>query len=248
MFGAFTVYVAIFVLGLPYVAAAVLAFVVLFMLGVLIERGLMRPVRFPTHIKLVMMTVALSYLLRGVARLYWGREILGLPQIYSYPPIEFSGVVVTTQDLITSSVVMTLVLVFFILFHKTKWGKVAQAASQTPRGAALVGINVPTFRAVMWGVAALMAAIAAILVAPITLLYPDMGGEVLIRAFAGMVLGGFGSLIGAVVGGLSVGVLEQFTGGYISTALIDISALLVIFVVLLTRPNGLFGKAEVSRV
>ena len=100
----------------------------------------------------------------------------------------------------------------------------------------------------MWGIAAALGAIAGILVAPITLLYPDMGAQVLIRAFAAMTLGGFGNLGGAVLGGLIMGVLEQLAGGYVSSALIDIFAYIVIIAVLLVRPQGLFGRAEVVRV
>jgi branched-chain amino acid transport system permease protein len=100
----------------------------------------------------------------------------------------------------------------------------------------------------MWGVSAALGAVAGILVAPITLLYPDMGSQVLIRAFAAMTLGGFGNLGGAIAGGLIMGVLEQLAGGYVSTALIDIFAFIVIIVVLIVRPQGLFGRAEVVRV
>ena len=100
----------------------------------------------------------------------------------------------------------------------------------------------------MWGVAAALGAVAGILVAPITLLYPDMGAQVLIRAFAAMTLGGFGNLGGAVLGGLLMGVLEQLAGGYVSSALIDIFAYIVIIAVLLVRPQGLLGRAELQRV
>jgi branched-chain amino acid transport system permease protein len=195
-----------------------------------------------------MMTVAISFLFRGIARVFWGREVYPMPPVFAFPPFEFGDLIVTTQDLVISAVMLLLVVLFFVFFNLTKLGRIAQAASQNPRGAALIGINVPAFQGSMWGVASALGAIAGILVAPITLLYPDMGGQILIRAFAAMTLGGFGHLGGAVLGGLLIGVMEQLAGGFVSTALIDIFAFLVILFVLLLRPAGLLGRQEVVRV
>ncbi len=248
MLGAFLVYVLLHMVSAPFLPAALLAVAVMFLIGMAVERSLIRPMGNAPHISLAMMTVAMSYLFRGIARAFWGREVLPMPPVFSFPPIEVAGLIVTTQDLIITGMTLVLVAVFLVFFHHSRLGRLAQAASHSPRGAALVGINVPAFHGGMWGVAAAMGGIAGILVAPITLLYPDMGGQILIRAFAAMTLGGFGRLGGAVVGGLVIGVLEQLAGGYISTALIDIFAFLVIIAVLLARPAGLFGEREVVRV
>lgn len=248
MFGAFTVYVLLQVVEVPYVVAALGAIVLMLVFGLITERVLIRPIAHAPHMNLAMMTVALSYLLRGVTRFFWGRDVLTLPPVFSYPPVEVAGLIVTPQDLLITGITLALVLVFFLLLHFSRLGKITQAASQSPRGAALVGINVPVFHGAMWAVAAVIAGVAAILVAPVTLLYPDMGAGVLIRAFAAMTLGGFGSLGGAVVGGLLMGVIEQLAGAYVSTTLIDIAAYLVIIAVLLWRPAGLFGRREVVRV
>lgn len=248
MLGAFAVYVLVQIAGLPFAAAAPIAIVLLFFTGKLVERLLVRSIALSPHIILAMMTVAVSYLFRGLARVLWGREVLPMPPVFSLPPLEFGDLIVTSQDLIIGGVTLVLVAAFFVFFHRTKYGRIAQAASATPRGATLVGINVDRFSGNMWGVAAALGAVAGILVAPITLLYPDMGAQVLIRAFAAMTLGGFGNLGGAVLGGLLMGVLEQLAGGYISSALIDIFAYLVIIVVLLARPQGLLGRAEVQHV
>jgi branched-chain amino acid transport system permease protein len=123
-----------------------------------------------------------------------------------------------------------------------------QAIFQNQRGAALVGINVSAFHGAMWGAGAALGALGGVLLAPITLLYPDMGVWVLIRGFAAMTLGGFGSLHGAVLGGLILGVIELVLGAYVSTAFIDISAYMVVIAVLLVRPDGLFGRQTVVRV
>lgn len=248
MLGAFIVYVLLHVVGAPYLPAALMAIALMFAIGMGIERVLIRPMGNAPHISLAMMTVAFSFLFRGIARAFWGREVLPMPAVFSFPPLNIGGVIITTQDLIITGMTLILVIGFFVFFQRTNLGRIAQAASANPRGAWLVGINVSAFHSNMWGVAAMLGAIAGILVAPITLLYPDMGGQILIRAFAAMTLGGFGSLPGAVVGGLLIGVMEQLAGGYISTALIDIFAFLVIIFVLLVRPAGLFGQRVVERV
>ena len=248
MLGAFAVYVLVQIAGLPFAAAAPIAIGLLFFTGKLVERLLVRSIALSPHIILAMMTVAVSYLFRGLARVLWGREVLPMPPVFSLPPLQFGDLIVTPQDLIIGGTTLLLVAAFFIFFHRTKYGRIAQAASATPRGATLVGINVDRFSGNMWGVAAALGAVAGILVAPITLLYPDMGAQVLIRAFAAMTLGGFGNLGGAVLGGLLMGVLEQLAGGYVSSALIDIFAYIVIIAVLLVRPQGLLGRAELQRV
>lgn len=249
MLGAFVVYVLLHVVGLPFFAAALTAVLIMFLLGMAMERGLFRPMgEHAPHISLAMMTVAFSFLFKGIARMFWGREVFPMPAVFSYPPIEVAGLIVTSQDLIIAGTTLFLVLIFFLFFRFTRLGRIAQATSQTGRGASLVGINVPLVHGSMWGATAAMGAIAGILVAPITLLYPDMGAQILIRAFAAMTLGGFGHLGGAVVGGLLIGVMEQLAGGYISTALIDIFAFLVIIFVLLVKPSGLFGRQEAARV
>ncbi|MEJ1978720.1 MAG: branched-chain amino acid ABC transporter permease [Acetobacteraceae bacterium] len=248
MAGAFVVYVLLKLVGLPYAVAAVLACVLLFLIGGLIEFGLMRRMRHAPHLSLAMMTIAVSFLLKGIARIFWGRDVLPMPPIFDFDPIIIGNVILTAQDAVIGGATLGLVAVFLLVFRYSWLGKIAQAASLSPRGAALVGLNVPRFHWMMWGVTAMMGAIGGILVAPVTLLYPDMGAQTLTRAFAAMTLGGFGNLGGAVVGGLAVGVIEQLAGGYVATSLIDVAGYVVIIAVLLLRPNGIFGRQDVVRV
>lgn len=248
MFSAFVIYLLLETFQLPYVVAGLGAIVALYLLGNVVERLLMRPILHAPHMALAMMTVAMSYLLRGVVRMGWGGDVRSLPPMFTFDPLILGDVVLAAQDVVTIGTTMVLVAVFFVLLQRSPIGKLAQAATDSPRGAALIGLNVPAFYRTMWGVASAMAAIAGILVAPVTLLYPDMGAGVLTRAFAAMTLGGFGNLGGAVAGGVIMGVLEQIAGGYVSTAMIDIASYIVIIVVLLCRPAGLFGRVERVRV
>ena len=138
-------------------------------------------------------------------------------------------------------VVAAFLTVFFVVFHRTQIGQVIQAVYQSERGAALVGINVRAFHSVMWGVGAAMAAIAGVLLAPITLLYPDLGANFLIRGFAAMTLGGFGSLWGAIAGGLIIGLVEVISIGYFGADFVDIAVYGLLLLILFIRPTGLLA-------
>jgi branched-chain amino acid transport system permease protein len=247
MIGAFAVVVSQQMFGWSVTPSIVFALVLLFLVGAAVERGLMRPLQNSPHIALAMMTVALSYLLKGVSRFFYGREVVPLPPLIGGDPIIVGDVVVLPQDLLIVVFSLVVVVSFFVFFQRTRLGKVIQAASQTPRGASLVGINVPRLRNLMWGVGAAMGAAAGILIAPNTLIYPDMGGHMLIRAFAAMTLGGFGSLPGAVIGGVTLGILENIVGGYVSSSLVEITAYIVIIAVLVVRPQGIMGEWRQDR-
>lgn len=248
MAGAFSVYVFVIFLGLPYIPAAIIGLVLLFIFGWAVQRGLIEPMLGGPHLALAMMAIAVGYALRGTARVLWGREVLPFPPVFPETVLVFGNVVVSSSELIVTAAVLGLMLVLLAVFYATPLGKLAQAVFQSNRGAALVGINVKSFYAISWGVGAALGALGGILIAPTTLLYPDMSAWVLIRGFAAMTLGGFGSLPGAVVGGLLLGVTELLIGTYISTILIEITSYLIIIIVLLVRPAGLFGRREVVRV
>ena len=130
---------------------------------------------------------------------------------------------------------------FAWFFSNTKAGKIMQATSENPTASYLVGIRVENVYTWTWGVGAAVAGAAAVLMTPLTLITPDIGATLLIKAFAATILGGLGSMTGAVVGGFAVGLIEQLASGYIDTALQEIAAFLVIMVVLVFRPAGLFG-------
>lgn len=246
--GAFGVYVLVVMLGLPFLPSAIAAIILMFACGILISRGFIDPIKAGPHIGFAMMSISLGYIFRGTTRSIWGREVLPMPRVFDIPPFFIGDVVITGDAMIISGIVALLLVGFFIVFYKTSIGKVIQAVYQSERGATLIGINVRRFHDMMWGAGLAMGAVAGILIAPISLLHPDLGAGFLIRGFAAMTLGGFGSLGGAVAGGLILGVTEQYAGAYINTALIDITSYIVIILVLVVRPSGLFGKRAVVRV
>jgi branched-chain amino acid transport system permease protein len=248
MLGAFACYVFLKMAGFAFAASALFALAVMILVGLAVERLLVRPIAALPHLTVAMMTVAISFMFRGLTRMFWGREVLPMPPVFDFPPIIVGDLVVTSQDLVIIAATGLLVLAFFVFFNFTGIGKLIQAVSQSARGAALIGVNVPLFSASMWALASAMAAIAGVLVAPVTLLYPDMGASTLVKAFAAMTLGGFGNLGGAVLGGIVLGIGEQLCGAYVSTALMDIFSFLIIIVVLLVYPAGLLGRPATARV
>jgi branched-chain amino acid transport system permease protein len=248
MGGAFVVYVLVVYARLPYVVGGLLSLLFLFALGVAIHQGLMRRIMTGPHLAIAMMALAVGYALRGGARLLWGREVLPFPRIFPDRAWALGDVVVTSDNVVVSGTVVALLAALFVLFNVTRTGRLLQAVFQSQRGAALIGLNVDAVHRLTWGAGAALGALGGVLLAPITLLYPDMGVWVLVRGFAAMTLGGFGSLHGAVLGGLILGVMELVLGAYVSTAFIDISAYVVVIVVLLLRPDGLFGRQVVVRV
>jgi len=248
MTGAFVVYILVILAGVPYIGAAFLAIAILFALGIAISRGFIDPIKAGPHIGFAMMSISVGYVLRGSARTLWGREVLPMPPVFDIEPIFIGDLVITGDALFIGAIVSVLLAAFFLIFYKTSIGTVIQAVYQSERGATLIGINVRSFHEMMWGVGLAMGAMAGILIAPISLLHPDMGASFLIRGFAAMTLGGFGSLGGAVLGGLLLGVSEQLFGAYVNSSLMDITAYLIIVAVLVIRPAGLFGRTIAVRM
>ena len=248
MVGAYGVLVFTLTVGLPFIPAFLLSIAVLFLIGVAIHLALIRPILDGPHLSLAMMALAAGYALRGGARLEWGQDAMTTPRPYAQDAYFVGGVVFTTDDIVITAVVLVLLALLFVVFYLTRFGKIIQAIFQNQRGAALVGINVNAFQALMWGIGAALAAVGGMLLALIVLVTPDMGVWTLVRGFAAMTLGGFGSLHGAVIGGIVLGILEKLLGFYVSTAFIDITAYIVTIVVLLIRPRGLFGQHATLRI
>jgi len=164
-----------------------------------------------------------------------------VPAFIDPAPIFIYDIPILPQQLIVLGAAIVFMLAFAIFFSRTQAGKIMQATSENSSAAYLVGIRVENVYTWTWAIGAAVAGAAAVLMAPLTLNSPDIGAGFLIKAFAATILGGLGSMVGAVVGGLLVGLIEQFASGYIDSALQEIAAFIVIMVVLVFRPSGLFG-------
>jgi branched-chain amino acid transport system permease protein len=244
---AYTLYV---IAGLPYAVALVGAVAGACVLGMLTERIAFRPLLRASVVSLVLATTGLSFLLKGVARQIWGGRgsDLAFPPVFAFQPLMLGDLVLTAQSLVVMAGAVVTMLGFLLFFRYTLLGKMMRATAENQRAAALCGIRVERISAITWGVGVALGGVAAVLAAPLTLLYPDMGGPLLIRAFTAALLGGMGSLSGAVLGGLSLGVIENLAGGYVDTSLTEVAPFLLIILVLVVRPQGFFGRPDVVKV
>jgi branched-chain amino acid transport system permease protein len=249
MIGAFAGYTSLEVVRLPYPVAFAVAVVLGGVLGALVERLAFRRIAHRSHTTLAMVAVGVSVLLKGAARLPFGKDVYTLPPVLAdQGALQIGPAMVAPQNAVATVVALLLTAALFLFFRLTRLGKQMRATQQNVTGARLVGVDTNRVYATTWILAAALGAAAGVLAGPITLLYPDMGTAFLLKGFAAAVLGGFDSVVGAVIGGFIVGVIEMLFGGYLSTAFQEVSAFLIILVVLFVKPHGLFGKPPVNRV
>jgi branched-chain amino acid transport system permease protein len=224
--------------------------------GVAIHRVVIRPVERGNVLRIVIVTIGLLVAINGFVIWKWGGEPKQLQSPFGTDTYDLGGVIVSAQDIGTIAVALGIVVLLWVLFQYTKVGLALRAAAVNPEEARLVGVRVSWMLALGWGLAALLGAVAGMLTAPTVGLDPNMMAAVLIYAFAAAVLGGIDSPLGAVVGGLTVGVLLNLLGylsqydavSWFTEELRLPAALLIILVVLVVRPQGIFGRPEVKRV
>jgi branched-chain amino acid transport system permease protein len=237
--------------GVPYWGAFFLTLVLSFAGGVLIEWFFIRPVRRAVPLTIVTVTIGLLILLNGAAAWIWKGEQRTLENPFPSDTFDVGGVIVAAQDLGIIAVALVIVLALWAFFQRTTIGLALRAAAFNPESSRLHGIRVSWMLALGWGLAAVLGAVAGILVAPTQGSFDqNLMLPVLIYAFAAAVVGGLDSPVGAVVGGVALGVALNLIGTYIDF-FADLrlpAALLLILVVLLVRPTGLFGHAAVRRV
>jgi branched-chain amino acid transport system permease protein len=238
-------------LGLSYLASLTVAVAGAFALSLVIYQFAFKPLmsqRNPNSILLVM--IGLSFVLKGVAREIWGGkgDSLTFPPLVSPAPVRVAGVMVMSQQLVVLVAAFAVMIILLLLLRYTRAGKFMQATADNAKAARLVGLRIDRVYMYTFGVGAAVAAISAVLMAPLILLNPDMGFSLFIKGFAAAVLGGLTSIPGAIVGGLLLGVTEQLAAGYIDTGLQEVSAFLVIVLVMIFLPTGLFGLKAARRV
>jgi branched-chain amino acid transport system permease protein len=249
----FTTFVAWTLLhhGFSYWPAFVLTLLIAFAGGVALERVVIRPVEHAPQLTVVIVTLGLLVALNGLAATIWGSDVKQFPSPFSTRPVHVGGVAFSIQDLGIIAVSLGLVVALALFFRFTKLGLALRAAAVNPEESRLVGVRVSWMLALGWGVAAVLGAVSGLMVAPIVFLEPNMMLSVLLYAFAAAVLGGLDSPIGAVVGGLLLGVVLNLVGTYVSFVGSELRlavGLVVILLVLLVRPAGLLGRAAVRRV
>ena len=251
MLGGFFAFTFHVMLGWPYLPSFALAVALAFGVGIAVDRVAFRPLmQRQTLVSVLLVMIGLSFVLKGVARWLWGGkgDYLTFPPLISPEPLSFAGIMVMSQQLVVLGAACAVMIVFALFFKLTRAGRFMQATADNPKAAKLVGLRVDRVYMYTFGVGSAVAAAAAVLMAPLTLLYPDIGFMLFVKAFAAAVLGGLTSIPGAVVGGFLIGIIEQLAAGYLHTAMQEVAAFIVIMIVMIFIPTGLFGLGRIRKV
>ena len=243
MLGAFIGLVVMTMLGFPFWLAIVSAMIAMGFFGLFIERLVIRPVLGQPQFTVVMLTIGVAYIIRGLITMIpvIGSETNNLPVPYKDQIIAAGGLLFSLEHLVIIAATSVLCAVLYAVFRFTTVGIAMQASSQNQLAAYYMGIPVQKLNGLVWALAAAVAAVAGLLLAPITFVHVNMG-FIGLKAFPAAVVGGFGSLPGAIVGGLIIGIVESLSGFYLPTGFKDIAPYIVVLLMLWFKPNGLFGE------
>lgn len=233
-------------LSIPF--AFLISVVFVTVVGILMERLTINPVKHPTVLRLIIITIAVSILIKGAAMCYWGKGSHYMRHFTDAPPIELLGASILPQTLWIIGVLLVLVVAYVFFFNYTMTGKCMKACAINRDAARLAGINDRKMVMLSFALSAGIGAIAGIIITPVIQMDYARGALLGLKGFGAAVLGGLGNSMGAVIAGILLGVLEAFAGGYISSHYMDAIALLVMLLVLYVRPGGIFGSTEALRL
>ncbi|CAN7307739.1 branched-chain amino acid ABC transporter permease [Variovorax paradoxus] len=249
MLGACTGYLLMLWFKLPFLWAALVSVAGMAGFGMLLERAVIRPILGQPQFTVVMLTIGLGYITRGLVTMLPGigtdTHVLDVP--YRGEVWKLGTLVLSAEQGAVIGITLALCLGLFLMFKYTKLGVAMQAASQNQLAAYYVGIPVRRLNGMVWGLSAAVATVAGLLLAPITFVHVNMG-FIGLKAFPAAVVGGFGSLPGAVVGGLIIGIVEAFAGFYLPEGFKDVAAYVVVLLMLIVKPSGLFGEKQRKKV
>lgn len=242
MLGAYAMVVLFSGLGVPYWVSLPVAVVLMAGFGVLFAGATYWPLRFRGQLPVIISTIGASILLSNLVLVLYGPSPEVLPGLFDSPGVEVGGVFMDSQYLAIIVFAVVLVLLQYLVFERTLLGKRLQATSQDKEMASLLGIPVAGMVLITFAYSSALGGFAGVLVAPVLFVSVGMGALISLKAFAANIIGGFGSIPGAILGGLALGVVETFGAAYISVPYKDAIAFAVLLVFLLVRPQGLFGE------
>jgi branched-chain amino acid transport system permease protein len=249
MLGAFAGFALMTLAGWPFWLAMPMTIAVLALFGFGLERIVIRPILGQPAFSLVMLTIGIGYAARGLVTMIpgIGTETHTLPVPYKDQTWNVAGLVLNVEQMVVIAATAALSAVLYAMFRYSKIGIAMQASSQNQLAAYYMGIPVKRMFSLIWAISAGVAAIAGVLLAPVSLIDINLG-FIGLKAFAAAVLGGFGSIPGALVGGVTIGLIELFSGAYLPQGVKDVAAYVVLLLVLAIRPQGMFGTVGRKKV
>lgn len=234
--------------GVPMPLAIICAVILAVLVGLALEKFAVEPAKNAGVVTLIIITIGASIFIRGLAQVFWGKEFHALPPFSGDQPIIVAGATILPQSLWVLGVTLIIVIVLAWFFKRTMLGKAIVATACNADAAKLMGINTQFILFFSFGLSALLGAMAGIIIAPIALTSYDVGVMLGLKGFVAATLGGLGSAVGAIVGGLLLGIVEAMAAGYISSDYKDAVPFVLILLVLFFMPRGLFGARGTERV
>lgn len=251
MVGAYLAFSLITGLKLPFALGFVCALVLVALIAAVLEMMVVRPLVGEPVLSIIMVTLGLANVLRGVTGLVWGYEELQFPSPFPRAPLHVFGAAINQAEIFTIAATATLLVVFLLFFKYSSSGIAMRATAEDAKAAFLMGINVKGVFTASWVIAAIVASVAGVFLASLTHLEPIMSFTGL-RALPAIILGGLDSVPGAILGGLIIGVAENLAGfyleGYLGSGVREITAYAIVLIVMMIRPYGLFGSRDIERV
>lgn len=242
MVGAFIAVALAVGLQLPYLVALPMAIVVVAIIGIAIERTAFKPLQKSDRVNLLVSSLGVSIVLQNAVELIWGPDPRNLSSPFTDMQIHVGGVILNGQRLFIIFIAAILIAILYYVIHKTKIGIAMRACAFDMDTARLMGIKANTIILTTFAIGAGLAAAAGVLLAPVFSVYPTMGVMATMKAFVVVLLGGIGNVSGAIAGGLILGLIETYAAGYWSSEYKDVVAFVIMIMILLFKPSGLFGK------
>ncbi len=230
---------------LPFLISALLAILFTGLIGLLMERLTIRPVKKKDLLLMIMITIAVSIVLRGLLMFKFGKDPYTYNPFTEGDPINIYGAYIQQQTLWVIGITSLCIILMYLFFNKTMLGKAMKACAVDPTAARITGINVERMVMISFVMSAMMGAVAGIAVTPITLMEYDRGPMLAVKGFCAAIMGGLGRGRGSVIGGFIIGILESLTAGYIHSGAKDAVALIIMLIILFFRPAGIFGSKTI---
>lgn len=246
--GAFLGYTFYGMLNIPFVLSFLLVFICMFLFGFFMERTVISRLvnKKVLPIYTVLATIAISYILQNGAMFIWGSNMLTFPSIFKIMSLKIFGVGVQPEAVVCIGVSLIAMVILHVFMKYTKFGTAMRASAMDPMAARACGVNVSLSTGMTWGIAAAMASLAGMLIGPVYGVFTTLGATIGRKGFSSAVMGGYGNMYGAIVGGIILGLLETFTTGYVSSAYKDLIAYIVLLIFLFVRPTGIFNERAIA--